>query len=158
VDDRILVLLLPVALERFEHRDIVERLMRADGVVACDPPRTSYDKLLRLPDGVHAGVANKQAKRLRKRLPGEAAAVGIFDPGQYPLARGIIALVGPQCQLWYRPPEAPPDNERRRELHGLAIERARVLWTEVVELADPLTDLELSSLPERGGARRAGRR
>ena len=158
MDDRILVLLLPDALERFEHREIVERLMRADGVVVCDPPRTSYDKLLRLPDGVHAGLADKQAKRLCRRLPGEPAAVCIFDPGQYPLARGIIARVGPHCRLWYRPPEEIPDEERRQALHSLAIERARVVWNEVVELADPLTDLELSSLPERGGARRARRR
>jgi hypothetical protein len=153
---RILVLLLPEQLESFEHRPLVDELLLADGVVAVDPPKTSYERLARLPGGFAAGVSHKQAKRLRKRLPGEPSAIAIFAPAQYLLARGIIAQVA-GCALWYRPPGAF-DDERLEELHGLAVERAAVVFGGTDELWEPLEALELSSLRGRGAGRRAGRR
>ena len=141
---RICVLLLPERLEDFEHRAAVEELMRVDGVVVCDPPRTSYARLARLPEGFGAGVADKQARRLRRRLPGEPAAVVIFDPAQYPLGRGLLAR-SEDCQLWYRPP-AEPGDDRAADLHALALERASVVFAANDDLWDPLWSLELDSV------------
>lgn len=144
VKPRICVLLLPDPLEAFAQRDLVKELLRVEGVVACDPPRTSYGRLARLPDGFGAGVAHKQAKRLRRRLPGDPVAVAIFDPAQYPLGRGLVASTE-GCHLWYRPPGEPAD-QRRADLHALAVARAAVVFASMDELWDPLYDLRLGAL------------
>src|SRR3954471_8153377 len=123
--NRLLLLLLPERLEDFEHRPVAEDLMQAEGVVAVDPPRTSYRALARIPDAFGVSIASKQARRLRRHLRGEPRAVAIFHPAQYPLARGLLAQL-PGCELWYgrvsRPEEAVPDGPARRrleELHAL---------------------------------------
>ena len=48
-DRPICVLLLPTPLERFILRDQAEDLLRAEGVIAVDPPRMPYGAFLRVP-------------------------------------------------------------------------------------------------------------
>jgi hypothetical protein len=135
-----MVLLLPERLERFEQRALAEDLLQAEGVVAVDPPRTSYGRLGRIPDAIGVSIASKQARRLRKRLPGVPAAVTIFHPGQYPLARALLTQL-PECELWYgrvsRPeadaPEGPP-RRRLEELHVMAAKRAALTFVTTAEL------------------------
>ena len=133
---RLLVLLLPDPLEAFERRALAEELLRAPGVVAVDPPRTSYRRLALIPDAVGVSVATKQAKRLRRRLPGRPAAVAIFDPAQYPLARGLVVQAG--AELWYGP-TAPTSGDaapRLEELHLMARERAALVFDPHGECGD----------------------
>ena len=131
--DRSLVLLLPEKLERFAHRELVEDLLATGTAVAVDPPAASYRRIARIPDAIGVSVAHKQARRLRKRLPHDPSAIAIFDPAQYPLARGLMTLL-PDCELWYEhSAELPPHDQRLSELHALAAERARVRFT----AADP---------------------
>jgi hypothetical protein len=132
-DDRLVVLLLPERLEDFAWRSVAEDLLQAPGVVAVDPPRTSYRRLARIPDAFGVTISSKQARRLRKRLPGTPAAIVIFHPGQYPLARALLIQL-PECELWYgrlaRPETDAPGTERDRlqELHVLAAERATLTF------------------------------
>src|SRR3954447_4676824 len=128
--NRLLLLLLPERLEDFEHRPVAEDLMQGSGMVAVDPPRTSYGALARIPDAFGVSIALKQARRLRRRLPGEPRAVAIFHPAQYPLARGLLTQL-PEAELWYgrlgRPEDEAADERRRKrlaELHVLAAERS----------------------------------
>lgn len=116
-----LVLLLPRRLEAFELRDAVEALLRRPDVVAVDPPRTPYRSLARIPDALGVTIASKQARRLRKRLPGDPRALAIFEAAQYPLARSLLALI-PECRLFYGGHE--PEDRREAELHLMATERA----------------------------------
>ena len=57
----ICVLLLPAPLESFILRDQAQDLLRADGVVAVDPPRMPYGAFARMPaafgDGIAAGTS-----------------------------------------------------------------------------------------------------
>lgn len=124
---RVAVLLLPAPLEAFERRQLAEELLRSPGVVAVDPPRTSYDRLARIPDAIGVSLANKQAKRLRKRLPGVPAAVTIFHAAQYPLARMLLAQVH-DAELWYGPVEEPAQDPRLADLHLMASERAALVF------------------------------
>ena len=121
-----MLLLLPEPLERFAHRSLAEALLATGLAVAADPPRASYRRQARLPDAVGVAVAHKQARRLRKRLRDEPRVIVIFDPAQYPLARGLLQLL-PGCELWYEysAPIAAGD-ARTAELHGMAAERARL--------------------------------
>jgi hypothetical protein len=120
-DDRPLcVLLLPAALEEFDLRERAEDLLTAPGVVAVDPPRLSYTGAARLGEAFADALAGVQARRMR--LPGIPRVVVVFDPLQYPLARGIVGL-HPDAELWYGP-AAEPEGERATTLHGLACERA----------------------------------
>jgi hypothetical protein len=131
--DRRLLLLLPEKLERFAHRALVEDLLATGRALAVDPPPTSYRRIARIPDAIGVTVSLKQARRLRKRLPNDPTAIAIFDPAQYPLARGLLALI-PDCQLFYElSAELPRGDRRLTELHALAAERARVRFT----AADP---------------------
>jgi hypothetical protein len=137
---RLLLLLLPERLEAFEHRPVAEDLMQASGVLAVDPPRTSYLALARIPDAFGVSIAAKQARRLRRRLPGEPRAVAIFHPAQYPLARGLLVQL-PEAELWYgrfgRPEQEATDERRRRrlaELHVLAAERSSLTFVPSEEL------------------------
>ena len=128
-----LLLLLPDKLERFVHRPLVEDLLAQGVAVAVDPPPTPYRRIARIPDALGVTVSLKQARRLRKRLPQDPSAITIFDPAQYPLARGLLTLL-PDAELWYEhSAELPGDDPRLSELHALAAERARVRFT----AADP---------------------
>ena len=63
VPDRpICVLLLPTPLERFILRDQAEDLLRAEGVIAVDPPRRPYGAFLRVPPAIGDGIAARQAR------------------------------------------------------------------------------------------------
>jgi hypothetical protein len=136
----LLVLLLPERLEAFEPRELTDDLMQANGVVAVDPPKTPYGVLARIPDAFGVSIASKQARRLRKKLPGEPRAIAIFHPAQYPLARGLLTQL-PTCELWYgrvsRPEgDAPegPVQRRLHELHVMAAERATMTFVTDDEL------------------------
>jgi hypothetical protein len=129
VDRRRLLLLLPEKLEQFAHRELVEELLATGTAVVVDPPRTSYRRIARIPDAMGVTIAHKQARRLRKQLREEPRAIAIFDPAQYPLARGLLMLM-PNCELWYEhSAPMPPGDTRLSELHALAAERARVRFT-----------------------------
>jgi hypothetical protein len=117
VDQPLLVLLLPRRLERFDLEQPVRALLRAQGVVAVDPPRVP---LARMPAGLAAGMAVGQAKRLR--LPGTPAAVAIFHPAQLFLAGALLSR-HPYAALWYGRPEDDPGDA---ELDAAAAARAAI--------------------------------
>jgi glycosyltransferase involved in cell wall biosynthesis len=137
------VLLLPRALEQFILRDQAEDLLSAPGVVAIEPARIPYGAYLRLPGPVADGLAATQARRLR--LPGAPAAIVIFHPLQYPLARALIAE-HPDAELWYwrwdRYEVAYDASARRRarlqDLHDSAVNRAAL----TIVVSDALGELE----------------
>ena len=124
------LLLLPRPLEGFILRDQAQDLLRAQAVVAVDPPRIPYGALLRLPHGVGAGLADRTAKRLLKvlhRNGDRAKVVVIFHPVQVLLAQAIL-LREPDSELWYgrwdRYEHAydagPARRERLTEMHEAA--------------------------------------
>ena len=119
-DRPLCVLLLPAPLEAFELRERAEDLLTAPGVAAVDPPRLSYTAAARLGDSFADSLAVVQAHRLR--LPGIPRALVVFDPLQYPLARGLTGSY-PDAELWYGPLRRPA-SERERALHELAANRA----------------------------------
>jgi hypothetical protein len=137
------VLLLPRALEQFILRDQAEDLLKAPGVVAIEPARVPYGAYLRIPAAVADGLAATQARRLK--LPGTPAAIVIFHPLQYPLARALIAE-HPDAELWYwrwdRYEVAYDASRRKRErleeLHDSAMHRAAL----TIVVSDALADLE----------------
>ena len=99
----ICVLLLPAPLERFILRDQAEDLLRADGVIAVDPPRMPYGAFARMPLG---------ARRRGRRAPGAAAGAHAAPPrgraaggGDLPHAAVPAGPRGhgpaPGCELWY---------------------------------------------------------
>ena len=94
------VLLLPRTLESFILRDQAQDLLRAPGVVAVEPARVPYGAYGRLPESVGTVLAGLQAKRVVRALPGRPAAVVIFHPLQWPMARALLQRV-PGCELWY---------------------------------------------------------
>jgi hypothetical protein len=141
----ICVLLLPAPLERFILRDQAEDLLRADGVIAVDPPRMPYGAFARMPLGLGDAVAARQARRLvrtLRRRAGEPRVVVIFHTLQYQLARAIIGTA-PGCELWYwrwdrfeRAYDASAAQRERLEvLHDLAAARASTIVTVSDELA-----------------------
>jgi hypothetical protein len=130
-DRPLVVLLLPQRLEDFPHRPLAEELLQANGVVAVDPPRLSYARQARWPELFGVLVAQRQAKRLRKRLPGQPVALAIFTPVQYLLARSLLAF-DRGCELWYGALDHDHDHNavspRLAELHALATERAAMTF------------------------------
>jgi hypothetical protein len=147
LDDRppICVLLLPSPLERFILRDQAEDLLRADGVIAVDPPRMPYGAFARVPLAIGDGIAARQARRLLRTLRrrvGEPRVVVIYHALQYQLGRAVTAQA-PGCELWYwrwdRFERAYDASEKQRarleELHEQAAERAAMVITVSDELA-----------------------
>jgi len=141
----ICVLLLPAPLERFILRDQAEDLLRAEGVIAVDPPRMPYGAFARIPPGLGDGLAARQARRLLRTLHrrvGEPRVVVIFHALQYQLGRAIVAAA-PGCELWYwrwdRFERAYDASERQRArldvLHEHAAQRAAMVITVSDELA-----------------------
>jgi hypothetical protein len=116
VDQPLLVLLLPIRLERFQLRAQAEALLRAPGVVAVDPSRLP---LGRLPETLAAGLAIGQARRMR--LPGRPAALAIFHPVQFFLAGALLARHA-DAELWYGRPALEPG--LHAELDATAAARA----------------------------------
>jgi hypothetical protein len=145
VEQPICVLLLPSPLERFILRDQAADLLRADGVVAVDPPRMPYGAFGRMPVALGDGIAARQAHRLlrtlRRRL-GVPRVVVIFHALQYQLGRAVMAGA-PGCELWYwrwdryeRAYDASDKLRARLELlHERAAERAAMVITVSDELA-----------------------
>ena len=109
------VLLLPARLEELDVRAHAEDLLAAPGVLAVEPARLPARAL---PGVVADALAGVQARRLR--LPGVPRAVLVYHPGEYPLARALIAR-HPDAQLWYRGWEesAEPTPARRARLAEL---------------------------------------
>jgi hypothetical protein len=141
----ICILLLPTLLERFILRDQAEDLLRAEGVVAVDPPRMPYGLFARVPLGIGDAIAARQARRLvrtLRRRKDEPRVVVIFHALQYQLGRAVAADA-PGCELWYwrwdRFERAYDASERQRArleaLHDDAAERAAMVITVSVELA-----------------------
>ena len=139
------LLMLPRQLEGFILRDQAEDLLRADGVIAVDPPRMPYGAFARMPLALGDGVAARQARRLvrtLRRKVGEPRVVVIYHALQYQLGRAVTAQA-PGCELWYwrwdRFERAYDANERQRarleELHEHAAERAAMVITVSDELA-----------------------
>jgi hypothetical protein len=100
VPDPRALLLLPRPLEGFILADQARDLLRADGVVAADPPRVPYGAVARLPGPLRDRLARGTARRLLRALDGDLRAVAIFHPVQWPLANALLAL-RPQAELWY---------------------------------------------------------
>ena len=94
------LLLLPRPLEGFILADQARDLLRADGVVAADPPRVPYGAVARLPEPLRDRLARGTAKRLLRSLRGDLRAVAIFHPVQWPLARALLRA-RPGAELWY---------------------------------------------------------
>ena len=94
------LLLLPRPLEGFILADQARDLLRADGVVAADPPRVPYGAVARLPSTLRVGLVRRTAQRLLRNLGGELRAIAIFHPVQWPLAEALLAA-RPQAELWY---------------------------------------------------------
>jgi Glycosyl transferases group 1 len=141
----ICVLLLPAALEGFILRDQADDLLRADGVIAVDPPRMPYGAFARMPLSIGDAVAARQARRLvrtLRRRVGEPRVVVIFHTLQYQLARAIMGHA-PNCELWYwrwdrfeRAYDAGASQRERLEvLHEQAAERSSTIITASDELA-----------------------
>jgi hypothetical protein len=146
-DDRrpLCLLLLPRPLEGFILRDQAQDLLRADGVVAVDPPRVPYGAVARLPrllaDRLADGVARRLLKVLHRRGDRPAVVV-IFHPVQALLAGAILARE-PGCELWYgrwdryeRAYDAGPGlRERLSALHEGAASASTLTFVASDELA-----------------------
>jgi hypothetical protein len=139
------LLLLPRRLEGFILREQAEDLLRADAVVAVDPPRIPYGALARLPHGLAEALAGGVAKRLIKALRRNGdrpKAIVIFHPVQVLLAREILARVD-DCELWYgrwdRYEHAydagPPMRARLAEMHEAAARLSSLTFVASEELA-----------------------
>jgi hypothetical protein len=108
------LLLLPIALDHFERAEHVRRLLAVPRVLALEPPRVSPPRWLR--DTIPA----RQVRRLK--LPGQPRLIILYDPAQYPLARGLCARYE-EAELWYLS-SGEAEGEERAELDQLARERA----------------------------------
>lgn len=139
------LLLLPRPLEGFILRDQAEDLLRAEAVVAVDPPRVPYGALARLPhrlaDVLAHGVARRLIKALR-RNGDRPKVIVIFHPVQVLLARAILERV-PDCELWYgrwdryeHAYDAGPHlRERLAEMHEAAAQLSSLTFVASEELA-----------------------
>lgn len=142
-DDPLCLLLLTNPLERFILHDQAVDLVRAEGVVAIEPPRVPYGALLRLPAPVADRIAAGQARRLKRALArhGRPKVVVVFHAVQYPLARALLADE-PDGELWYsrwdRYEEAydatPAQRARLRDLHEQAASRSAYTFAVSEEL------------------------
>ncbi len=137
------LLLLPRPLEGFILADQARDLLRADGVVAADPPRIPYGAVARLPGPLRDQIARRTARRLLRTLNGELRAVAIFHPVQWPLARALLAGT-PDAELWYgrwdryeMAYDASPAMRRRLAgLHEQAAQRSALTFVVSGKLAE----------------------
>ncbi len=136
------LLLLPRALEGFILEDQARDLLRADGVVAADPPRVRYGAVARLPRPLRDRLARGTARRLLRALGGDLRAVAIFHPVQWPLAQALLAA-RPSAELWYGrwdryelAYDASPKMRRRLDaLHEAAASRSALTFVASGKLA-----------------------
>jgi hypothetical protein len=142
------LLLLPRPLDGFILRDQAQDLLRADGVVAVDPPRVRYGALARLPPVLGDVLANGVAKRLVKALRRNGdrpKVIVIFHPVQVLLARAVLARVD-DCELWYgrwdRYEHAYDAGPQMRERLGALHESAATLSSLTFVASDELARLE----------------
>ena len=137
------LLLLPRALEGFILADQARDLLRADGVVAADPPRVPYGAVARLPGPLRDRVTRRTARRLLRALKGDLRAVAIFHPVQWPLARALLAEC-PAAELWYGRWDryevaydaSPSTRVRLAALHEQAAERSALTFVVSGKLAE----------------------
>ena len=126
------LLLLPAALERFELSEHARRLLAIPRVVALEPPRH------RIPRWLRESIPARQVRRLR--LPGEPRVIVLYDPAQYPLARGLSARYE-RAELWYlRGGAEPTEDDDFPEFDQLAQQRA--VETSAVASDDGLREAE----------------
>ena len=78
-DDPLCLLLLSRPLESFILRDQAADLLRAEGVVAVEPPRIPYGALGRVPAAVAARLAHGQARRLRRAQSAVSYAIATLE-------------------------------------------------------------------------------
>jgi hypothetical protein len=139
------LLLLPRPLDGFILRDQAQDLLRAEGVVAVDPPKIPYGALARIPHVLGEAMAGGVAKRLIRTLRRNGdrpKAIVIFHPVQILLAREILARV-PDCELWYgrwdryeHAYDAGPQMRARvAELHEVAAQLSSLTFVASGELA-----------------------
>ena len=137
------LLLLPRPLEGFILADQARDLLRADGVVAADPPRIPYGAVARLPGPLRDRLARGTAKRLLRALKGDLRAVAIFHPVQWPLADALLKM-RPQAELWYGRWDryevaydaSPSMRTRLARLHEQAAERSALTFVVSGKLAE----------------------
>jgi hypothetical protein len=142
VDHPVCLLLLPRPLDAFILRDQAEDLLRAEGVIAADPPPLRYGAFARLPAPVAARLARTAARRLLRRVDGDLRALVIFHPVQWPLARAVLAA-RPRAELWYGRWDryemaydaSPKLRARLADLHEQAASRAAMTFVASEELA-----------------------
>jgi len=143
VPDPRALLLLPRPLEGFILADQARDLLRADGVVAADPPRIPYGAVARLPGPLRDRLARGTAKRLLRALKGDLRAVAIFHPVQWPLADALLKM-RPQAELWYGRWDryevaydaSPSMRTRLARLHEQAAERSALTFVVSGKLAE----------------------
>lgn len=139
------LLLLPRPLDGFILRDQAEDLLRAQGVVAVDPPKVPYGALARMPHQIGDVLAQGVARRLVKALQRNGdrpKAIVIFHPVQVLLARAILERV-PDCELWYGRWDryefaydaGPHLRERLSEMHEAAAQLSSLTFVASDELA-----------------------
>jgi hypothetical protein len=133
---------LPRPLEGFILEDQARDLLRAEGVVAADPPRVRYGAVARLPAALRSVLAAGTARRLLRALGAELRVVVIFHPVQWPLARALLEAA-PGAELWYGrwdryelAYDASPKMRRRlADLHAAAASRSALTFVASEKLA-----------------------
>jgi hypothetical protein len=115
------LLLLPAKLERTPQRERIEALLQSPGAVAVEPAAIGYGATGRAPGLLRERIAAGQARRMQ--LPGQPRAIVVFDAGQYPLARALLAE-HPEAELWYSGQEGGELHEAARARAALRFEPA----------------------------------
>lgn len=156
-DDSLAVLLLSCRLEEFHLAGHARDLLAIPRVLAVEPSRRRTPRLLR------ETISVRHARKLR--FPGRPRAFVLYHPGQYPLARALLA-VHEQAELWYFRPDPEALSGEDLALDELARVRAgRVLvatqngdpGVENQALRDRLRELDVISHRPFVPALRAGR-
>lgn len=146
MEDALAALLLPSRLEEFSREAHARDLLSIPRVVALEPGRLRPPRLMRDAAGL------RQARRLR--LPGQLRLALLYDPAQYPLARGLLAY-HQQLELWYAPspadgprPAAQSEAAELREVQELR-EFDQLAREHAVGLLETAADGSLDDMPLR---------
>ncbi len=138
MDEPLGVLLLPLALERFELEDHARALLAIPRVVALEPSRHRTPRFLR------EAAPLRQARRLK--FPGRPRLIVLYHPAQYWLARALAGRHG--AELWYFRPQWEALTEQGGftrqellELDELAAERATEILPRGPQLAAATDEL-----------------